>query len=345
MSRSCRAWLALVAFAATWPCAAADDLATCARIDDANARLACYDRVSGRVPPVRSKDVPAPAEQAARAEANPSPESKSSLLGKRWLLDRTPDEKPVEILYHNPNYFIGHYSDNVNSKPASPTHDPDESSELPDVNPGEAKFQLSFKARLLRPFGPEDRFALWAAYTQQSHWQIGNATFSRPFRETDYQPELILAYRVDRDVAGWRWRLLNVGLVHQSNGRENPFSRSWNRIYAQFGVERGNFAVLLRPWYRLPESYESDDNPDIHRYFGSGDIVLVYKTDRQALALTARGNPATGRGAAQLEWSTPLFGSPFRLYIQAFTGYGESLIDYNWRQNSIGVGVSLNDVL
>ena len=48
---------------------------------------------------------------------------------------------------------------------------------------------------------------------------------------------------------------------------------------------------------------------------------------------------------AQLEWSTPLFDSPFRLYIQAFTGYGESLIDYNWRQNSIGVGVSLNDVL
>ena len=344
MIRSCGASLALVALAAASPCIAAEDLAACARIDDAKARLACYDRLSGRTPLLQTKDVPAPAEQATRAEASASPERTPSLLGRRWLLDRTADEKPVEVLYHNPNYFIGHYSDNVNGKPASPTHEPGDS-ELPDVNPGEAKFQLSFKARLFRPFGTEDRFALWAAYTQQSHWQVGNATFSRPFRETDYQPELILAYRVDQKVAGWDWRLVNVGLVHQSNGRENPLSRSWNRVYAQFGFERGDFALLLRPWYRLRESYESDDNPDIHSYFGSGDVVLVYKTDKQALTLTARGNPATGRGAAQLEWSTPLFDSPFRLYIQAFTGYGESLIDYNFRQTVLGVGFSLNDLL
>ncbi len=53
-----------------------------------------------------------------------------------------------------------------------------------------------------------------------------------------------------------------------------------------------------------------------------------------------RGNLDTQKGAAQFSWTSPPIRGPLRGYAQAFTGYGENMIDYNWKQNSIGIGVT-----
>jgi phospholipase A1 len=207
----------------------------------------------------------------------------------------------------------------------------------------EMKFQVSVKAALVRDL-PLMGGDLWFAYTQQSNWQVWNAAISRPFRETDYEPEFMLSYKLNRQLAGaWSLRQLTWSLNHQSNGRGEPLSRSWNRIYAQLEFDRGkNLEVLVRPWWRIPEGHSGDDNPAIEHYMGHGDVVVNYKAPTWNASLLLRNNleRTHNRGAAQLDVAFPCARlGDFILKMQIFSGYGESLIDYNHRQTTIGLGV------
>ena len=61
-----------------------------------------------------------------------------------------------------------------------------------------------------------------------------------------------------------------------------------------------------------------------------------------SLGLNLRGNPSAGQGSVGVDWSFPIHRN-LKGYLQVFSGYGETLIDYNHRQNVIGFGVSLVD--
>ena len=332
-----RILLALLGAGLLGPAQAASiaDWEGCSSIPADVDRLACYDRVSGRAQPEA-----APAPLPAVAQAEPPDPGLLSTLSRHWELDDEAKQGAFLFRPHRPNYFLPiKYSNSPNNTPFK------ESFAQPDLglDPVEAELQLSFKIKGMEGVFGHDNADLWFGYTITSFWQAYNDTISSPFRETNYEPEAILAYRTDYEIAGFRGRFINLGMTHQSNGRGEGLSRSWNRVYAQFGFERGNLALLIRPWYRIPEINE-DDNPDIEDYLGHGDLQVVYRKGRNAYSLLLRNNfkSTDNRGAVNFNWSFPLYGR-LKGYVQYFYGYGESLVDYNHSQQSLGVGVSLTE--
>ena len=214
--------------------------------------------------------------------------------------------------------------------------------------PNALKFQFSAKSEIGNyrdlHFFRFQNFRLWAAYTQQSYWQIYNSTISSPFRETNYEPELIGTFGTG-SASGCK--LLNVGLTHQSNGRSTPESRSWNRLYLQGGWEWDDFYVLGRGWWRLPEAAATDDNPDITKYIGVADMEAHWSPDSEdEVMLLLRSNMNLGhpRGYLELNWSTPVHIAHLsRLSLQFSSGYGGSLIDYNYNQTAFGIGLTFRE--
>jgi phospholipase A1 len=264
--------------------------------------------------------------------------SKPSYFTELWHLDKETRAGKPSITFHRGNYALA-FSFNELPNPAPlQAVDPDKTLTKPEVT-----FQLSFKAKLWQDvFGqPVD---LWFAYTQRSFWQLYNFDDSSPFRDTNYEPEVLVNFRTRFSLLGLRFRFIQVGVNHQSNGQAEPLSRSWNRLVANIGIERGSFSLLLKGWYRFPESDEEDDNPGIDNYMGYGEIWAYYFLARHRVAVMFRNNLDFGenRGAVQLEWSFPLF-AQIGGYVQYFIGYGESLLDYDHRVNRIGVGFILTD--
>ncbi len=305
-------------------------------------RLACYDRQAGRSQPEVDPRAAARIEPPAIPPLVESPEPVLlSALSRHWELDDEAKQGAFLFRPHHSNYFMPlKYSDAPNNTPFQDTFT------QPDLGLDsiETELQLSFKIKAMQGVFGHDNLDLWFGYTITSFWQAYNGTISSPFRETNYEPEAMLVFRTNYELGGFRGRFINLGMVHQSNGRPETLSRSWNRVYAQFGFERGNLALLIRPWVRIPESGTSDDNPDIEDYMGHGDLLAVYRKGRNAYSLLLRNNlkSSDNRGALKLNWSFPLYGR-LKGYVQYFNGYGESLIDYNYKQQSFGLGVSLTE--
>jgi phospholipase A1 len=333
------------------------DIRACTAIESDSQRLACYDHATGRVNlPVAQKrgdpETGTPSifnrdrRSAGTTEVEPNAEvaTPMSLLDSRWELSAENKLGTFNIRGYKPVYVLPAFAtSNQNNQPHSPNPDNTVvgSEQLDNV---EAKFQLSLKTKVWQGvFG--DVGDVWIGYTQSSRWQVYNTRLSRPFRETDYEPEAMLMFDTHYRVLGWDGRLLGIGVDHQSNGRSNPLSRSWNRIVANVGFERDGWTVMVRPWWRIPEAASDDNNPDISDYMGRGEVSIVHEWHGQEFGMPLRHSMRGGsrsHGAARFSWSFPMAGN-LRGYAEVFKGYGESMIDYNHNATYVGLGISLLD--
>ncbi len=324
----------------------------CAQVRVDSERLACYDRyvapkvrgaAEGPAASVSSPD--APVTPAAIAAARPSPieGGGGSLLDSFWEL--SPERKRGTFNFdgYRPNYFFPvHVTSGINRRPRSPAAGHDGS--LPGYSRYEAKLQLSVRTKLWEDVGLPGG-DLWFAYTQQSLWQIYSGDLSRPFRATDHEPELFYVVPIRHELPlGIKLQMAGIGVAHQSNGQTLPLSRSWNRTYALVGIEKGSVALTVRQNWRMHESDGQDDNPDLTAYRGRTELLGVWTPGFMTASALWKTNFDTRRGSLQLDWTMPVRRKDpkgLRYYVQVFTGYGETLTDYNFRQTSFGAGLTL----
>jgi len=275
----------------------------------------------------------------AEENYNKTDDQKMSALDQRVLMERKTRYQAFVITPHKPNYILPiAYNTRPNNLPVDIARDG-------KLDRTEVKFQFSMKFPMVENlFGEEG--ALYFAYTNLSFWQAYNANASSPFRETVHEPELFLVFPNDWKILGMKNRLIQLGIVHQSNGRSAALSRSWNRIYADFIFQYKDFYLSLKPWYRLKGTTPGvEDNPDIEKYLGHGEIRAVYVSGENTYSLMVRNNLSTPNyGALELNWSFPM-SRRVKWFFQYFNGYGESLIDYNARVNRFGLGIAFTDWL
>lgn len=211
-----------------------------------------------------------------------------------------------------------------------------------------AKFQFSFKYRLLSMGSSGSPKTLQFAYTQRSLWDITSP--SSPFYDTSYMPEVMFESLAPMPTAAtdrFIWLGFQAGYKHESNGRDGPLSRSVNTLNLRTAF------VLGRPdgWrvIAVPEIYgyiwDLDNNPDVVEYRGYGQLrVVVGRNDGPALMTTCRSGKDFDHFTYQLDLTVPFrtrlleFESYFLL--QYFNGYGESLRTYRQKSDQTRFGIS-----
>lgn len=263
-------------------------------------------------------------------------------MSERWELDSADKRGTFFISAYKPGYVMPFlWSSSPNRQPQSENS---ANSLLAPVNydPVEAAFQLSFKSKIVQGIfkGYGD---IWVAYSQKAIWQVYNGKISRPFREINSEPEIMLNVATKLSLFGFKLRMFGASLNHQSNGKSLPLSRSWNRVIFFAGIEKRSLQFYLRHWIRIPDS--NDENPEILNYYGRMELVAIKNYKRNQFSITATNSlrfDIQNHGSILASWGFPVYKN-LRSQLQVGHGYGSSMIDYNHNQTTIGLAISFID--
>ena len=215
------------------------------------------------------------------------------------------------------------------------------------------EFQVSLKYKILDLKGDKDPLThLYFAYTQTSFW---SAFVKDPsFYDTSYKPSGFFYYT---DV--FRNKLfqldLQFGGEHESNGRGGTGERSFNTGYLQPTVTvdlPDNFQFTLQPraWFYF---VVGDNDSNIADYRGYADLRTAvtwndpHSGEKIQLATRLRLGDEANHAGVQVDLRFNLANAPVlrkfnpAIQIQYFTGYGQTLLQYNQVSNGLRAGLCL----
>lgn len=224
------------------------------------------------------------------------------------------------------------------------------------------KFQISFTKPLTLPESASNRVddtvpglrdiigTFNFAYSQKSWWDIGRE--SKPFYESNYNPALFWTneFSTDSDLV-----LTNsYGYEHESNGRNGPFSRSWDRVWYQQNIAIGDrqyfgsakndglvphytHEIGVKAWHIIERE---GWNEDIDDYLGNVELTYSWTSPNYRANVIARKKSAEVNLFVYSIVRNVMDSGNFAWHLQYFNGYGESLQMYNVKSNTVRLGVA-----
>jgi phospholipase A1 len=234
-------------------------------------------------------------------------------------LRREFDNGPYFTLYKDNYFLVG----------TNPTHKPN--SDNSDV-----KFQISISQRLTKSVLPWHTY-LFLMYTQKVFWDVFKV--SMPMHDFSFNPGIGLSkplFNKDRYIGK-----ATLMIEHESNGRDDVQSRSWNRI--SLGA-----SIIINEWLMVHGKVwipivDGENNRDILDYTGLWQNGLVVSTPNKqfiwGVTLTRRrGWKPRFNTCVDFSWRMWNKANQY-FYIQYYNGYGESLLDYNKFTSMLRIGL------
>lgn len=205
----------------------------------------------------------------------------------------------------------------------------------PTVHNTDIKFQVSISQRLTKSTLPGGTY-LYLFYTQKCYWNVLEE--SMPMTDLNFNPGIGIAkplFVKNRFIGK-----LMMMLEHESNGKDELDSRSWNKL--SFGANiliDNNFMVHGKIWIPI---VDGENNRDIVDYCGimQGGFSATTPDKRFGLSVvfTKRKGWFNYNNIVELNYKFDDRANQY-LFLQFYNGYGENLIDYNHHHSSLRVGI------
>lgn len=201
----------------------------------------------------------------------------------------------------------------------------------------DAFFQFSIRHRVTKSVLPFNSF-LYITYSQKSFWDIYDE--SSPFRDTNYNPGLGIGRYV---IKGNKLKgAMMVSLEHESNGKADLESRSWNYINLSAKYFY-NMRTSVKAQVYLPY-VDGGNNKNLLKYKGYG-ILSVNAIDKKhlwwfSLNIIPRDKLINPNLHTSLSYRVSKNSNQY-LTLDYYAGYGEGLLNYTKYTNQIRIGFTI----
>lgn len=297
-----------------------------------------YKRVAERYQNISENNILSDNEKAKRKFYNSLDAVKNPVTDKTI---RQISESQFNFGAYHPNYILP-LSHRNNGEYPNRTH------AVYDPKSTETEFQFSLRvdyATML--FGKDMTFSV--AYTQKSFWQT--YTTKAYFRESNYNPEAFVQIPTYDMLSAAKIKQFGLYLGHQSNGRgeiqsdvnftSGKIERSWNYLAGSVLFQTGELLTEFKAWYRIPD--RQDYNPNLMDYIGYGYVQFKYIYEKHLMTLKLRHGFNRYYGSMEATYSHPIWSrDDIFYYVKYFSGYEESLIDYDHYVNKISIGFAIS---